>query len=454
MQLPKALLESLESLPGFDKRAFESVHVSGEQLTSIRTNPAKPFPILNFPFSITSVPWSAYGYYLDKRPSFTFDPLFHAGCYYVQEASSMFLEQALKQTVDLTQALKVLDLSAAPGGKSTHIQSLISAESLLVSNEVIKARAAILKQNIIKWGAANVIVTNNDPQHFQKLEGFFDVIVVDAPCSGSGLFRKDKEAVNEWSTDAVALCSGRQQRILSHVLPALKEGGVLIYSTCSYSKEENEDVADWLVKEMGVENIKLYLQKDWGIVPAHSEGGAEVYRFYPDKVRGEGFFMACFKKVGGVEKKYKPSKPTFASTKEKALLHHWINDAQPLEFLKHESSIYLFPKWGVELLGIIQSALYIQYAGTTIGEFMRDKLIPHHALALSPLISEGVERTDVDENTAIRYLQRQELSLSTQKGGWQLISFKNQPLGWINALPNRINNYYPKELRILKQFYD
>ncbi|RZL04773.1 MAG: phosphoenolpyruvate carboxylase, partial [Pedobacter sp.] len=180
-----------QNVPGFEEPSFVHTHESGEQVVSIRTNPAK-FNIASSHFDVEEkVQWSSCGYYLKQRPSFTTDPLFHAGCYYVQEASSMFLEQALKQSVDLTTPIKVLDLCAAPGGKSTHIQSLISADSLLVSNEVIKARAGILKQNIVKWGGSNVIVTNNDPQHFSRLEGFFDVIVVDAPCSGSGLFRRD-----------------------------------------------------------------------------------------------------------------------------------------------------------------------------------------------------------------------------------------------------------------------
>lgn len=196
MTIPQELLKSLNDIEGFDQKAFQEVHASGEQITSIRINPMK-WSILNgeglgtssihhSPFTIHSpVPGSSFGYYLIQRPSFTFDPLFHAGCYYVQEASSMFLEQALKQTVDLSKKIKVLDLCAAPGGKSTHLQSLISAESLLVSNEVIRTRTGILKQNIIKWGCENVVVTNNDPQHFSRLEGFFDVLVVDAPCSGS-----------------------------------------------------------------------------------------------------------------------------------------------------------------------------------------------------------------------------------------------------------------------------
>ena len=181
-----------------------------------------------------------------QRPSFTFDPLFHAGTYYVQEASSMFLEQALKQSVDLSQPLRVLDLCAAPGGKSTLLQSLLNKESLLVSNDVIKSRAAILEENIVKWGAANVVVTNNDPAHFARLENYFDAIVIDAPCSGSGLFRRDPEAINEWSENNVQLCSQRQQRIVADVWPALKQNGILIYSTCSYSAEEDEAILDWM----------------------------------------------------------------------------------------------------------------------------------------------------------------------------------------------------------------
>src|SRR5688572_16447895 len=181
MQLPQELMSSLESVKGFDKEAFINVHESEGRVTSIRMNPFKKSEIVNLK---SKIPWTYYGHYLETRPSFTFDPLFHAGCYYVQEASSMFLEQALKQTVDLSQPLKILDLCAAPGGKSTHLQSLISSDSLLVSNEVIRNRAGVLKQNIIKWGCQNVVVTNNDPQHFSKLEGFFDVLIIDAPKIG------------------------------------------------------------------------------------------------------------------------------------------------------------------------------------------------------------------------------------------------------------------------------
>jgi 16S rRNA C967 or C1407 C5-methylase (RsmB/RsmF family) len=268
VQLPQQLLDSLKDTKGFDREAFLRVHALQESITSVRLNPAKPGDANWISYkdwqtgpgsyeamkqqTISPVPWAEHGIYLAQRPSFTFDPYFHAGCYYVQEASSMFLEQALKQTADLSQPLKVLDLSAAPGGKSTHIQSLINENSLLVSNEVIRSRANILKDNIIKWGSANVIVTNNDPRDFAQLEGFFDVIVIDAPCSGSGLFRRDPEAIEEWSENNVQLCSQRQQRIIMDVWPALKKDGILIYSTCSYSKDEDEDIANWILSELPI----------------------------------------------------------------------------------------------------------------------------------------------------------------------------------------------------------
>jgi len=453
-QLPEALLQSLEGVKGFDKKAFEEVHASGEQITSIRENPIKnsPFSIPNSPFS--QVPWSQYGYYLSKRPSFTFDPLFHAGCYYLQEASSMFLEQALKQLVDLSQPLKVLDLCAAPGGKSTHIQSLISSESLLVSNEVIKSRTNILADNIIKWGCENVIVTNNDPSAFKKLTGYFDVIVVDAPCSGSGLFRRDEEAINEWSLNNVALCCQRQQRILADVVPALKEGGLLIYSTCSYSKEEDEDIEDWLGSELKMKNEKLSLEEEWGIVETVSEKASSVgYRFFPDKVKGEGFFISCFKKTADEDEvRVKPSKVGFAPVKDKPLLQPFLKEERA--FIKDRDAYFSLTDTTLNEYQLLRSVLNIQYKGIELGQIMKNKLVPAHALALSTLISDYVTRTELTYEEAVLYLQRQELKLETKTMGWQLVTFQNKPLGWINALPNRINNYYPKELRILKQSND
>lgn len=443
MQLPIELLRSLEGIKGFDKEAFVNVHQSAERITSIRINPFKKSEIQH---SKSKIPWTEYGYYLETRPSFTFDPLFHAGCYYVQEASSMFLEQPLKQSMDLSKPLRVLDLCAAPGGKSTHLLSLISKDSLLVSNEVIRSRGNILNDNISKWGCSNVIVTNNDPRDFQRLKNYFDVIVVDAPCSGSGLFRRDAEAIEEWSEQNVALCSQRQQRILADVLPALKNGGVLIYSTCSYSKQEDEEICEWLVNELKVESLKLKVEGNWNIV----ESG-DGYRFWPDKVKGEGFFIACFRKnEGDDEEVYLPKvKPGKFSNQEMEILNKNVS-TDGLSFLRHGEIIYAVPEKLLADINFLSSKLKMVNCGTKVGEIIRDKLVPDHALALSNILSDKIQKVELDHEQAIQYLKKKELRLHADKKGWSLATFQGHPLGWINILPNRVNNYYPKELRILK----
>ncbi len=443
MQLPSSLLDSLIHTKGFDKEAFEKVHTSGEQVTSIRLNPSKESKIQNLQ---SKIPWTEYGFYLESRPSFTFDPLFHAGCYYVQEASSMFLEQALKQTADLSKPLKVLDLCAAPGGKSTHIQSLLSKGSLLVSNEVISSRANVLKDNIIKWGAENVMVTNNDPRIFAGLHNYFDVIVVDAPCSGSGLFRRDPEAIAEWSANNVQLCSQRQQRILADVWPALKREGILIYSTCSYSREEDEDIVEWIEKNLGATNCSLDTDPSWNIT--ESAGG---YRFWPDKLKGEGFFLACFqKKEGNAAPLIKPRRQIEEiNKKEKALLEDWM-DTGYKRFVKYQQTVYAWPDHLFGDFSWLLEKLRVVYSGVLSGEMLRDKLVPDHALALSGLLKEDVETLDLDREQAVAYLQRKEMGIDGGGRGWKTPVFESHRLGWINVLPNRINNYYPKMLRIIK----
>jgi len=445
MQLPAALLNSLQGLKGFDKESFEAVHSSGEQITSIRLN---PFKKADFQNQKSKIPWAEHGYYLEARPSFTFDPLFHAGCYYVQEASSMYLEQALRQVADLSKPLRVLDLCASPGGKSTHIQSLISKDSLLVSNEVIRSRAAVLKDNIVKWGSRNVVVTNNDPKDFARLQNYFDVIVVDAPCSGSGLFRRDTDVISEWSENNVQLCSQRQQRILADVWPALKKDGILIYSTCSYSKQEDEDIVDWLTKEFSVIPLTLAVDPGWGITI--SGGGC---RFWPDKVKGEGFFIACFQKKEGdeyVAAKIK-GKAEPITNKERTIINNWVKP-DGLSFIKHAETVYAWPEVLYNDFNLLLSHLRVVYSGVLTGQLMRDKLVPEHALAMSTLVADSIVKIELSSMDAIKYLQRKELRLDTLFRGWQIATYQGHPLGWVNILPNRINNYYPKELRILKEF--
>lgn len=465
VSLPSALIQSLHSVKGFDEEAFNKIHQSGEQVTSIRLNPWKSFNVQGSIFNdqLEKVQWSEQGYYLKERPSFTRDPIFHGGGYYVQDASSMFLEEVFRQTVDMSNPLKVLDLCAAPGGKSTLIQTLLTDESLLVSNEVIKGRVNSLTENITKWGVSNVVVTNNDPLHFQRLGAFFDVIVVDAPCSGSGLFRKDSMAVNEWSENNVQLCGQRQQRILADILPALKEGGILIYATCSYSVEEDEAIVDWLMKDILLETCQVDIGKYAGIVETSSgDSNGFGYRFFPDKIKGEGFFIAAFRRplmekneedsisssLGG--ERSRKSLQT-VSAKEIAILKPWLKNAEKYIFMGLQEEIIAIPAFMENELKLLQSSLYIKKAGIKMGSVIRGLLIPDHELALSTNISREVPCLDLNIHDSLAYLRREEFKPVTELRGWALVRYEQLPLGWIKIMPGRFNNYYPKNWRILKK---
>ena len=453
MSLPAPFLQSLVGVAGFDKAAFEAVHASGETVTAIRVNPnKKPDQIL---FEQTdSVPWCPYGHYLASRPSFTLDPNFHAGAYYVQDASSMFLWHALTQIVGAPNGQKVLDLCAAPGGKSTLLSTYFN-NGLVVSNEVIKQRASVLVENMTKWGASNTVVTNNDPVHFQSVPGFFDVMVVDAPCSGSGLFRKDPTAMDGWSIDLVALCAQRQQRILADVLPALALGGVLIYATCSYDVKEDEQIADWLVNEMGLTPQAIDIGNFAGIIQTAAPiSNAPGYRFYPDQIKGEGFFIAAFKKekeAGIASPSFKTKEAVLEKLSKKVqeqLQNQLALDTNTATFLQ-SGMIKAIPAHFEASILQLASQLYIKKAGVSVGEFKGQDFIPAHELAVSYLPLHTFNAIDLDKEQALSYLRRADFNCNGEKG-WNLMRHNGLGLGWAKILPNRMNNYYPQEWRILK----
>jgi NOL1/NOP2/sun family putative RNA methylase len=451
--IPQQLIQSLQNIKGFKEDSFLETHQSSRQITSIRINPSKS----NWDESLldieSNIPWSNWGRYLKQRPSFTFDPLFHAGAYYVQEASSMFLWQILQQTIGENTQKKVLDLCAAPGGKSTLLASYF-VNGLLVSNEVIKQRASVLVENITKWGSDNVIVTNNDPKDFKKLSNFFDVIVIDAPCSGSGMFRKDKNAIDEWSEDNVNLCSQRQQRIIADAIDCLNDDGLLIYSTCSYSKQENEDVLDWIKETFDLESVQINLTDEWGIVETESDSQkAFGYRFYPDKVKGEGFFVAAFKKNGESETsvKFKETLLTKPLKNESEIVNNFLKLNDDSYLFKQNEFVRLFPKEYQEELQIIASYLYIKKAGVELGVVKGKDLIPSHELAMSFINLKHLPYFDLNKEQSLQYLGKKEVNIDINYKGWALVKFEGVVLGWIKALQNRINNYYPIEWRILKE---
>ncbi|HEY0771117.1 MAG TPA: rRNA methyltransferase [Sphingobacteriaceae bacterium] len=441
--LPSAFKQTIQQKLGDEFTAFEQ---SLEEFSpvSVRVNPRKQNKIR----SEASVPWTGMGFYLHERPKFTFDPLFHAGTYYVQEASSMFLEQVFKQHISTT-SLNVLDLSAAPGGKSTHIVSLLDDKSLLVSNEVIRTRANILAENLLKWGFPNSIVTNNDPQDFARLEGFFDVIVVDAPCSGEGLFRKEPASVNEWSPENVTLCASRQRRILADVWPALKENGILIYSTCTYNDLENEENMKWLSENHAIEFLSISTENSSGVTES-VVNSVKGYRFFPHRVKGEGFFISVLRKKEQARDNLRPkSTLSVASKKTKEGLTRWITSADTFEFFQHQDFVFIFPKAKIQELEIVKQNLRLVQAGTTLASTKHDKLIPEHGAAMSVFLNQSTfESAELEIQQAIQYLRRETFEWTDQPRGFQLMKYQGVPLGWINSLGNRFNNLYPIDWRI------
>lgn len=415
---------------------------------SIRINPKKPKTVTG-----EKIPWTEEGYYLDKRPSFTFDPLFHAGTYYVQEASSMFVEQIFRQLTVTDEPLVVLDLCAAPGGKSTHIASLLNEKSILISNEVINSRSKILTENIVKWGYGNTVVSNNDPEDFCRYKNLFDIILVDAPCSGEGLFRKDKDAVTEWSSGNTHLCSVRQRRILNDIIPCLKPGGLLIYATCTFNPEENENNITWLCKEYPVECLQLNLKSDWRI-EERKNGKCISYHLYPHRVKGEGFFISVLKNASN-ESDFilKPSKQKTYSQlkKEFTFTGDWIIPDKEKMLLQYNSIIKLLPSRHLDLIESLQTNLKILSTGIDIGEIKNKEVIPSHSLAMYAGINKSAfDCIELSEKEALKYLRKEEILIPSAVTGWKLMTYRQIPLGWIKHLGKRINNYYPSEWRIRK----
>ncbi|MGR6088074.1 MAG: methyltransferase RsmF C-terminal domain-like protein [Arcticibacter sp.] len=406
---------------------------------SVRTNPYKPHELFT---SCEKVAWSDYGRYLPERISFTMDPLFHAGCYYVQEASSMYLELAFKTCVEQTGPLKVLDLCAAPGGKSTHLLSLLPEGSLLVSNEVVPNRNAVLRENLSKWGKGNVVVIQNEAKDIGALTGFFDVILVDAPCSGEGLFRKNPEATQEWSEDALTMCSQRQSDILDAVLPALKENGILIYSTCTFNPGENDEVLNSLFSKGDFECMRLPI--DGGVVSTRF--GVQMY---PHSVKGEGFYMAALKKLtpqsSSTAHAHKGSKMKSVVVKN---IEKWLEHPLDFELEQVNDMLYALPKTHLNDIRILQNQLYVRKAGVCLGSLSADVLQPSHELALFVGRSAQISCVQLEREVALRYLRGEAISTSQKVGGWHLAAFEGEPLGWMKGAGLRYNNNYPKELRI------
>jgi 16S rRNA C967 or C1407 C5-methylase (RsmB/RsmF family)/NOL1/NOP2/fmu family ribosome biogenesis protein len=434
----------MQQQPGVEWLAFARAHDETSPV-SIRVNLLKDVGSHGITAEATPIPWADTGLYIKERPVFTLDPAFHAGAYYVQEASSMLLEQALKKILPAHSPVRVLDLCAAPGGKSTHLLSLLPLGSLLVSNEVIRSRATILTENLCKWGYSNVIITSNDPTDFKRLQGFFDIIVLDAPCSGEGLFRKDPNSIREWSVENANLCTLRQQRILHDCWPALKEGGMLVYSTCTYNPEENDENVIRFSREKNCELIKLEVDPSWGV--HRTEAGLQCY---PDKVRGEGFYLSVLqKKEEQSSGRFRGSKNIFTKPQQVTVNYqHWITSEAHL-FQQFKDQLLMMPENVLSDMESISSQLNIVSCGTTVGTVKQNKLVPHHSLAMSVhLNNEAFQLIPVSKEEAIAYLRKENVWKDSFSKGYSIIGYEGLPLGFVNVLDNRMNNLYPSEWRI------
>ncbi len=413
------------------------VALNSESPTSIRIHSKK---YKNHLPNTTSIPWSKNGLWLSERPSFTLDPHFHGGAYYPQEAGSQFLDLALR-SIELPENPVVLDLCAAPGGKSTLIADFLDGKGLLLANEIIGSRSKILKENLVKAGYDNTFVSNNNPKDFENLKSIFDLIVVDAPCSGEGMFRKDKNARNEWSENNVTLCATRQKRILEDIWSSLKQDGYLIYSTCTFNRKENEDIVDWILNQCEakiVSHINTFATFD-----------REKKGFYalPSEISSEGFYYTIIQKKSfekTKKEKSNTSKLSLVNTKE---FPSNLIQKEGFSYIKWSDYLFAVPKECETFAFLFHQHLRIIKIGTECGEFSRKGLIYNEALAFSTNLRPEVPFIELNKQEALMYLKGETFNLNAPIG-YVLMTFEGTYLGWIKNLGNRFNNLFPKEWRI------
>ena len=442
-----AFIQLLESSLG-DEAATVLRALEDAPSVSIRLHPSRlsacPFP------DAEPIPWSPCGYLLKERPVFTLDPLFHAGGYYVQDSSAMFAGTLLRKLLpSLPEGVCMLDLCAAPGGKSTMISEFLGSDGLLLSNEVVRQRVFILSENIQKWGNGNTVVTHNKPAEFgDKCKHLIDCIVVDAPCSGEGMFRKDEQARSEWSMKAVKQCAERQRSILMDVWDALKPGGILIYSTCTFNEEENEKNVEWMAESLGAEVMPLDFEPSWGIVES-SMG----YHFYPHRVKGEGFYLCVLRKYDEPLDRVniKPPKKEIVNAHPEYLpvMRSWLQHPDDWAVRYSDRFATAYPIKYKEIIDWLSTQLTCISTGFGLGEERGRGIAPQHSLSMTKdLRKEAFPNVALTKEQALAYLRTEALNLTNVPLGLLLVTYEGVPLGFAKNVGNRQNNLYPNEWRI------
>ena len=446
MELNGKFVERTRALFGEERYGRFVQALETEPVVSIRFNGRK----MEADSSLNAVPWASAGRYLESRPVFTADPLFHAGCYYVQEASSMFVEQVVRQYLD--RPVRALDLCAAPGGKSTLLLSLLPQGSMLVSNEPVPLRAQILAENVTKWGNAASLVTRNEPADFAPFRNFFDFILVDAPCSGEGMFRKDSYAVEQWSVSNVEQCVRRQREIIADIWESLRPGGLMVYSTCTFNREENEDCVEWIASELGAEVLKLEISDEWNITGSLTTEGLPVYRFIPGYTAGEGLFLAVLRKDGSsTVMQPKAPRMQLAPAKLKSEVAKWIAAPGDFDFVMQGDTVIAMPKEHTAAMLALQQKLKVLHMALPLAEVKNNKILPLHALAMSSeLVAQAFNTVELEREKALAYLHREALLFADAPVGHLLLTYKGTPIGFVKNIGNRANNLYPAEWRIRK----
>ncbi len=452
--LPQDFVEIIHSiLPGDHVHDFISA-LSELPKTCVRLNPHKGKSISESLIEKQSS-HSKDVYLLTDRPSFIGDPGWHSGSYYVQELNSTRVGEVVRLLLgNIDPGCIVLDLCGAPGGKSTHISSVLRKEDLLIANEVIQTRNPILVENLSKWGLGNFVVTRADASDFHRVRNTFSIIAADMPCSGEGMFRKDPKAIGEWSLQHVKLCAARQQRIAQDIWPSLKPGGYFIYSTCTYNDIENEKNVSQLCEELGGELISLPQILTAGSVCLQEN----MYRFYPASTAGEGFFIAVIQKTGDLssdeatiedsrKKKKKKEGKTLTVELPEILGNEWIGT----EYREGEIYILRRGKWlenHPDLLSLLPKSTSV---GIPIGLYNKNLWKPSAAFDLLSNKPQAYVDLSVSIEDAIRYFQREFLPLKPNHKGIVGLRWNGLSLGTGNAVNNGINNLWPNAWRILQK---
>lgn len=434
-KLPQDFLNRIIANPLFGEKLASALDESPP--ISLRINPKKENGIQA---DAIKVPWCDTGFYLETRPSFTLDPHFHAGCYYPQEAGSMYIDAVLK-SIDFPEEPVCLDLCAAPGGKSTLIASFLKNKGVLISNEIIRTRAHILAENLTKWGFSNTLVACNDPKEFNNFPHLFDFVLIDAPCSGEGMFRKDPQARDEWSLESAQHCAIRQQKILADVWDSVKEKGYIIYSTCTFNPAENEENIAWMLENFDCEICPL---PEFDGIEKDANGYGNY--FIPGKTQTEGFYCCLLQKKEAYHsnKKFKSSKRNVISN---SLFKNEFTEKLPHIYFEENQNYYALTPSAFEVMSIIDKGLYWVKKGVNLGTIQKKGLQPEIDLALSLDFDLHYQQLELSKNQALAYLHGDTFALEGEFG-YTILTYQGKKLGFIKHLGNRFNNLYPKEWRI------